>query len=306
MTTTIDKIPSAVSYIPRILIALRRMDGVAKAAAVKDAVVASMGEAGLRIDETQLQSGAIKYTNDMQWARMYLVDAGMLDPASKAGHGIWKLTDQGWQTKLDEQSALAIYNVSAQKHKKKIAETAAAPDDDGEPELVQSWETQLVEILTNLPDKGFERLCAQLMTKNGLHATAVTGKSGDGGIDGEGWMALDSLGLISVRVAWQCKRYKDGPIGSPKVRDFRGALNNTTNHGIIFATTTFTADAQQEAAMPGKKLIRLVDLKTLIPMLVQFHFGVWQNEKNKGVDIAFFEPYQNPAEENAPLQLSIK
>ncbi len=298
MPSILDKAPDAVAYIPRILAALRQMDGIAKAAAVKEAVVATMAEQHIRVDETQLQSGQTKYLNDMQWARMYLVNAGMLAPVNESGHGIWKLTDKGWQVRLDAQSALDIYNVSAKKGKK-VADTTPAPGDDGQPELIQSWETQLKAILTSLPHEGFERLCAHIMAENGLHATKVTGQSGDGGVDGEGWVAFDDLRLVSVRVAWQCKRFKDGPIGSPMVRNFRGALNDATNHGIIFATSTFTAEAIQDAAMPGKKLIRLVDLKALIDMLGTKNLGVKAVGAGKEIDETFFKQFQNPVGDSA-------
>ena len=271
---------------------------------MKEAVVTTMSEQHLRVDETLLQSGVPKYQNDMQWARMYLVNAGMLEPVSVAGYGVWKLTDEGWRVRLDAQSALDIYNASAKKGKK-INDTTPAPGDDGQPELLKSWESQLKTILTNLPHQGFERLCARIMTENGLHATKVTGQTGDGGIDGEGLMAFDKLGLVSVRVAWQCKRFKGGSVGSSEIRDFRGGLDQSINHGIVFATSTFTADAVQDAAMPGKKLIRLVDLKALIDMLDGLQLGVKPTDSGKEMDAAFFKPYQNPVGESETLQLPI-
>ena len=46
----------------------------------------------------------------------------------------------------------------------------------------------------------------------------VTGKSGDGGIDGAGTYRLS---LVSFPVYFQCKRYK-GTVTPGVVRDFRG------------------------------------------------------------------------------------
>ncbi len=305
MQPDLRKAHGSVAYIPRILAALRQMDGVAKAAAVKEAVVATMAEQHQPVDETLLQSGQAKYLNDMQWARMYLVNASMLEPVSVAGHGVWKLTDKGWQVSLDAKAALDIYNATAKKGKK-VSDTMPAPNDDGQPELSPSWEAQLKNILISLPHEGFERLCAEIMTKNGLHATKVTGRSGDGGIDGEGLMALDKSGLVSVRVAWQCKRFNGGSVGASEIRDFRGALDHATNHGIVFATSAFTADAVQDAAMPGKKLIRLVDLKALIEMLGEMTLGVKSVDTGKEIDEAFFKPYQKPAGQSATPPLLVE
>lgn len=114
-------------------------------------------------------------------------------------------------------------------------------------------------------------------------------------------MALDPLRLVSVRVAWQCKRFKDGTVSSSQIRDFRGALDSATNHGIVFTTSTFTQGAIQEASMPGKKPIKLINLSDLIDMLCELKLGVRRasaeapDNHDMVVDEAFFRPFQNPA-----------
>ena len=162
---------------------------------------------------------------------------------------------------------------------------------------MDSWELQLKKILTTLPDKGFERLCAQIMTENGLHATTVTGKPCDKGIDGEGLLAIDHAGLVSIRVAWQCKRYLDGKVPSKAVRDFRGALDHDTAHGIIFTTSLFTAEAEQEAKQAGKKPIQLVNLERLVELLWELKLGV-KPVTTHAIDKKFFEPYLKPVGES--------
>lgn len=89
MSQNIDtqKLPEVVSFIPRILATLREMNGVAKAGAVKSAVVQAISDAGGTLNHQMLASGVPKYQNDIYWARMYLVNAGMLEPAKTAGHG---------------------------------------------------------------------------------------------------------------------------------------------------------------------------------------------------------------------------
>lgn len=291
----LQKLPEAVGYIPRIITALRAMDGVAKAAAVKDAIVANMTANNEPISEALLKSGGPKYQNDIQWARMYLVNAGLLEPVDKAGYGVWKLSETGWTTPLDASTVAGIYSGTIT-----TADDAVAPTDEalqlGLPEF-DSWESQLKEILTTMPDKGFERLCAEIMTKNGLHATKVTGQSGDKGIDGEGFLAIDSAALVSIRVAWQCKRYLDGKVPSKAVRDFRGALDQDTAHGIIFTTSSFTTDAQQESSQPGKKPIRLVNLESLVELLRDLKLGV-KPVTTHAIDKKYFEAYLKPAGAN--------
>ena len=292
----LSKLPDAVGYMPKIIIALRAMSGVAKAAAVRESVVDTMTANKEPINEAPLKNGAPKYQNDIQWARMYLVNAGMLEPVSSAGHGVWKLTESGWSTPLNAQAVQKIYFQTAKKGNKPPSDDQTAPtDEDQQHDLpgMDSWELQLKKILTTLPDKGFERLCAEIMTSNGLHATKVTGQSGDKGIDGEGFLAIDSAALVSIRVAWQCKRYLDGKVPSKAVRDFRGALDHDTAHGIIFTTSLFTAEAEQEAKQAGKKPIQLVNLERLVELLWELKLGV-KPVTTHAVDKKFFEPYLKP------------
>ncbi len=65
-----QKLPEVVRFIPRILATLRAMNGVAKAGAVKTAVVQAIVEAGESVNDQMLSSGVPKYQNDIYWARM--------------------------------------------------------------------------------------------------------------------------------------------------------------------------------------------------------------------------------------------
>ena len=296
--TDIQNLPEVVSFIPRILTTLRDMNGVAKAGAVKAAVVQAMSEAGEAMNEQMLASGVPKYQNDIYWARMYLVNAGLLEPAKIAGHGVWKLTSLGWESPLDMATAAAIYHKTANPgisggKTKDQANLPAPSGDDLQQDLegTVNWQVQLKEILWSLSDQGFEHLCAAIMTANGLDQIKVTGKSGDKGIDGMGLMSLDDAGLVSIRVAWQCKRYTTAPVRSEEVRNFRGSLDHKTDHGIIFTTSTFTAEAMKESVALGKAPVRLVPLDQLIEMLKKLKLGVVSEPEPVVVD-AFFEQYR--------------
>ena len=295
-TTSSQNLHGSVYYIPRVVSALRDLGGVAKASAVRDAIVATMTENGEPFNETILNGGAIKYQNDIAWARMHLVNASMLEPVKLAGHGVWKLTRDGWSMPLDAQTAAQIYSKSTGKGRVQSSDAIEAPsDEDMQQDLpgTDSWEHQLKKILRTMPDKGFERLCADIMAANGLYATKVTGKSSDKGIDGEGLLAFDKLSLVSIRVAWQCKRFANGKVPSKAVRDFRGSLDLSTAHGIFFTTSAFTAEAVQEARHPGKIPINLVVLEDLVNQLRQLGLGVSELPPHT-VDMAYFEKFIYP------------
>ena len=60
-----QKLPEVVRFIPRILSTLREMNGVAKAGAVKSAVVQAIDEAGEAVNNHMLASGVPKYQHDI-------------------------------------------------------------------------------------------------------------------------------------------------------------------------------------------------------------------------------------------------
>ena len=92
------------------------------------------------------------------------------------------------------------------------------------------------------PD-AFERLARRLLREAEFDSVNVTGRSGDGGIDGLG---VYHLGLVSFPVIFQCKRYR-GSVSPSAVRDFRGAMAGRGDKGLLITTGTFTADAKKEA-----------------------------------------------------------
>ena len=91
------------------------------------------------------------------------------------------------------------------------------------------WKERLIEeLLATSPDR-FERLARRLLREAGFISATVTGKSGDGGIDGIG---VYRLSLVSFPVFFQCKRYK-GSVGAGAVRDFRGAMSGRGDKGLV-------------------------------------------------------------------------
>lgn len=121
----------------------------------------------------------------------------------------------------------------------------------------------------------------------GFTNTRVTGKSGDGGIDGVG---VYRLSLVSFPVFFQCKRYV-GSVGAGAVRDFRGAMMGRGDKGLIITTGTFTADAKAEAARDGAPPLDLIDGARLCELLKEFDMGVAtriRQVEDVSVDISFF------------------
>src|SRR5207247_9385385 len=92
--------------------------------------------------------------------------------------------------------------------------------DDSVP-AVTDYREELARTLQSLPAAGFERFCQRLLRESGFQEVTITGRSGDGGIDGIGILQVNAL--VSFKVLFQCKRYR-GAVGPGQVRDFRGAM----------------------------------------------------------------------------------
>ena len=130
--------------------------------------------------------------------------------------------------------------------------------------------TKLIEVLQALSPSGFERLCQRLLREAGFEQVTVTGRSGDGGIDGHGVLGLNAF--VSFKVLFQCKRYQ-GSVTPGDVRDFRGALQGRADKGIILTTGSFTSEARREAARDGAPPIELVDGEKLVRLFEELELG---------------------------------
>jgi restriction system protein len=141
----------------------------------------------------------------------------------------------------------------------------ALPEDE-----IDDWKSGLLAELLDMAPDAFERLSERLLRRAGFVNTAVLGKTGDGGIDGQG---VYRLSLVSFPVYFQCKRYK-GSVGAPAVRDFRGAMVGRGDKGLLIATGRFTTDAQAEATRDGAPPIDLIDGEQLCELLKDYQLGV--------------------------------
>ena len=141
-------------------------------------------------------------------------------------------------------------------------------------------------VLLAMSPAAFERLIQRMLRESGFTHVQVTGKSGDGGIDGIGIARVS--GLLSFHVLFQCKRYQ-GAISPSQIRDFRGAMQGRTDKGLFITTGTFTREAIKEATRDGAPPIDLIDGEQLVQRLKDLGLGVRiQMVESIEVDPAWF------------------
>jgi restriction system protein len=136
----------------------------------------------------------------------------------------------------------------------------------------EPWRAELHRMLTKeLAPAAFERLIQRLLREVGFVQVEVTGRAGDGGIDGKGIARVH--GLMSFHVVFQCKRYR-GVVSSGEIRDFRGAMVGRSDKGLFITTGSFSRDALKEATRDGAPPIDLLDGDQLAEKLKEFRLGV--------------------------------
>lgn len=219
-------------------------------------------------------------------ARTILKANGLIDNSER---GVWRLTAEGLRTEtVDATSARAEYRRLRRERRLSGGDQESVESDDEVVEGSEIWRDDLLRVLREMAPDGFERLCQRLLRESGFIKVSVTGRSGDGGIDGHGIIRL--VGLISFPVMFQCKRYSSN-VPAREIRDFRGAMQGRSEKGIFFTTSDFTPDARKEATRSGVPLIDLIDGKGLTDLLMQLELGVKPTQRTveADVDISYFK-----------------
>lgn len=197
------------------------------------------------------------------WARTHLKQIGVIQNTSR---GVWTITEAGRRIQEGE-----VRDRVRQERAKRHQERRRDRDrEDPDPLDTRDWKDSLLAILRRIPPDAFERLCQRVLRESGFVKVEVTGRTGDGGIDGAGVLRVN---LLSFHVRFQCKRYA-GAVGTREIRDFRGAMVGRADKGLFLTTGGFTKDAQQEAVRDGAPAIDLIDGRELCDLLKDHRLGV--------------------------------
>lgn len=209
----------------------------------------------------------------LAWARTYLKKYDFLENSSR---GVWALTKLAKEKKhVDPQAVVREVReadkVAAKQKNKKIKNDQIELIDSDIP-AAQGWKEELYHLLTKeiTPD-AFERLTQRLLRESGFVQVEVTGRTGDGGIDGKGIARIH--GFMSFHVIFQCKKYQ-GSVSAGDIRDFRGSMVGRADKGLFITTGTFTSAAIKEATRDGAPPIDLVDGEQLAEKLKELQLGV--------------------------------
>ena len=216
-------------------------------------------------DPTKSSQTEVEYR--LAWSRTYLKKYGLL---TNSARGIWASTSS-YQSGQKVDSVKIVQAARVDRTRENGTPKGAMSPVEIETALDTAWKDTLHQTLLAMKPDAFERLTKRLLRENGFVQVEVTGRSGDGGIDGKGILRLQNI--LSYHVVFQCKRYQ-GSVGPSAIRDFRGAMVGRADKGIFITTGTFTREAMNEATRDGAPAIDLIDGETLAEMLKSHNLGV--------------------------------
>lgn len=247
-------------------------------------------------------SGSPRYLNRFGWAKSDLTKAGLID---SRGRGTFQISEKGrvvlpeLPSKLDrkyfESRGMGSWKLNLPPDTP-AAHIGTEPDESLTPEeqidetLAEIQAALDQEVLTQLraiSPASFERFVVRLLAAMGYGVGEVTGRSGDGGIDGviyEDRLKLD-------RIYLQAKRWADAPVGGPDINGFLGALaKHGANRGVFVTTSRFTQDARRAVELPHLRLV-LIDGEELARLAVEHNVGVSVKRRIelKRLDTDFFD-----------------
>jgi restriction system protein len=254
--------------------ALKEMGGSASIAELNEKIASDMRlpEHVLEVPHGDGAMTEVEYR--LAWARTYLKKVGAINNSER---GIWALTPKGRE--FDESDAAQVTRTVrlasvARRKEREAATDFNSPEADAASGSVEAdvldWKERLLRVLKDMPADAFERLSQRVLRESGFVRVEVTGRSGDGGIDGAGVLRMN---IVSFHVLFQCKRWKD-VVGASVIRDFRGAMIGRADKGLVITTGRFTADAQREAVRDGAPAIDLVDGEAFCELLKNLRLGI--------------------------------
>jgi len=206
------------------------------------------------LNQIHKNTNQTEFEYEMAWVRTMLKNQGLIENSRR---GIWAI-------KANKENVLPKIKIQFDKSLAKKIDKEVSDDDE--------WKKQLLNVISkNLSPNAFERLVQRILREKGFSQVEVTGRTGDGGIDGIGIAKIN--GILSFHIIFQCKRYK-GKVGAKDMRDFRGAMVGRTDKGLFITTGSFTRDAIAEASRDGAPIIDLIDGNLLVEKLKELGLGV--------------------------------
>lgn len=273
-----------------ILRALKRLGGTAKKAELKGSIL----ENSEIIPEeffTETRTGQTGEYHPSDFKLNFSIsDLVFSEFINRSANGIFELTVKGREINPDDLDvskqvrpfAEKVWKERSKKNKLKKQAKAAIDhpvevidesSDDATDDKVESWKEQLKKAMSQMSPQKFELFSRLLIKKMGVTLDEKKGIkfTGDGGIDGFGYLQTDDF--RTTRVAVQAKRWSS-VVSSPEIDKFRGATDKFgAEYGIFITTSDFTRDAVN-AARTGSRVLTLINGDNLVDLVEKYQIHI--------------------------------
>jgi restriction system protein len=81
-------------------------------------------------------------------------------------------------------------------------------------------------------------------------------------------------GVVTIRSAFQAKRWTQNPVSRPEIDKFRGAIQGDYDHGVFLTTGRFTQDAEAASIKKGAISLLLLDGDAIAETMIRNGIGV--------------------------------
>ena len=261
---------------------------------VRERIAAAAGLSAEDVEEMLPSGRQSVFVNRVSWAVIYMVRAGLLE---RVRRGVYRITEEGERllsrapSRIDmnllgeypdfaewKQRANASLpgRAATPKPNEEISYTPEEALDRAARQLSSALEADVLHRVRDAAPAFLERVVVDLLIAMGYGGGdaamgRVTGRSGDGGIDGT--IREDALGLDEVYV--QAKKYAAGnAVGEGDLRNFAGAIDAAgTTKGVFVTTSGFTRAAKDYVARSPKRIV-LIDGEELARLMVLHGIGV--------------------------------
>lgn len=183
---------------------------------------------------------------------------------------ILELSEKGRMVELQEfDPERDVWPIVVQKDQERAvsqSEEKILPGDD-------PWRQALLESLTKMSPQKFELFSRGLLVHMGIDFDERIGiqYSGDGGLDGFGYITADDF--RTTRVALQAKRW-EGKVPAPEIDKFRGAMDKyNAEYGIFITTSDFTREAIR-TSKTGTRVITLINGDQICDLVAKYRYYV--------------------------------
>ncbi|MCY4315865.1 MAG: restriction endonuclease [Roseovarius sp.] len=280
-------------------------------AQVRERIAATEGLSAEDVQEMLPRGRQTVFVNRVSWAVIYMAHAGLLE---RVRRGLYRLTPEGERLLSRKPSRIDLKLLGeysdfvewrqrtnapprskdvAFKQNEDFSETPEETLDRAARHLSGALEADVLHRVRDAAPAFLERVVVDLLIAMGYGGGdaamgQVTGRSGDGGIDGT--IREDALGLDEVYV--QVKKYAEGnAVGEGDLRDFAGAIDAAgTTKGVFVTTAGFTRAASNYVARSPKRII-LIDGAELARLMVRHGIGVRTRVRHeiKRIDEDYFD-----------------